>query len=187
MKLRAALVLLALALASPFVTASVSLADDATSIRSTAACTPQVWNAGCATPLNLAALVRLLNSPAATLDPLQFLALHFVVSADDCATNLGSWAKADGLDGAGEVTLTRAASASSALVQAWLNGLVINARPSQVTITLVSGVGEPLQTWLLRGVIPLSWTIMAFDSASAKLPIETLELSDEGQGPGAPC
>src|SRR5215208_5546145 len=135
MKLRAALVLLALALASPFATASVSLADDATSIRSTVACTPQVWNAGCATPLNLAGLVHLLNSPAATLDPLQFLALHFVVSADDCAASLGSWAKADGLDGAGEVTLTRAASASSALMQAWLNGLVINSRPSQVTIT----------------------------------------------------
>jgi hypothetical protein len=185
MKLRAALVLVVLALAGSVATSSA--ADDASAVRGTVACTPQFWSPGCTTPLGLAGLIHLLGSPAAALAPLQFLAGHYVVSADDCATNLGSWAKADGLDGPSEVTLTRAASAESLLVQAWLNGMAINPQPSQVTITLVSGLGQPLQTWQLRNVLPLSWTIEAFDPAPAKLAIETLELSYERLAPGIPC
>jgi phage tail-like protein len=60
-------------------------------------------------------------------------------------------------------------------------------QPAAVTITLVSGLGEPLQTWRLRGVVPLSWSIEALDAASAKVAIETLELSDEALAPGTPC
>jgi T4-like virus tail tube protein gp19 len=183
MKVRAVVVLVVLALAGSV--ATPTLADDASGFSRTAACTPQRWSPGCTTPLSLSGLIHLLNSPAAALAPLQLLAVHYVVWADACATNLGSWAKADGLDGAGDVTLTRGASAESLLVRDWLTDLTFSRH--EVTITLVTGLGEPLQTWQLQDVVPLSWTINAFDAASSKIAIETLELAHEGLRAGTPC
>jgi len=49
-----------------------------------------------------------------------------------------------------------------------------------VTITLVDGLGEPLESWQLTRVIPLLWSIEAFETSSARVAIETLELNYGG-------
>jgi hypothetical protein len=186
MKLGRTLALLVLALAGLFVWAPVTRADRTSPPRDAVVCTPQVWRAGCTTPISLNGLVQLLDAHAALLSPLRFLASHYVVRADDCHTNLGSWAKADGLDSSGQVVeLTRAAGAESQLVQKWLNDLAFGFRQSDATVTLVSGLGEPLESWRLSGVIPLSWSIQL--GPGSKVALETLDLSHQGLTPADPC
>jgi len=160
--------------------ASAAEADDQSPPRSVSVCTPIAWQQGCTSPINLNGLVQVLDSPASRLPPLRFLTSHFVVRADDCLTNLGSWATADGLDEPGQtVELARAASTESKLVQAWLTDLTLHPRDSNVKITLVDGLGEPLESWQLTRVVPILWSIEAFDT-SARVAIETLELNYGG-------
>jgi T4-like virus tail tube protein gp19 len=168
--------------------ASAAQADDQSPPRSVSVCTPTAWQPGCTSPINLNGLVHVLDSPASSLPPLRFLTSHFVVRADDCLTNLGSWATAHGLDEPGQtVELARAASTESKLVQAWLTDLTTHPRESNVTITLVDGLGEPLESWQLTRVIPLLWSIEAFDTSSARVAIETLELNYGGLISASTC
>jgi hypothetical protein len=121
--------------------------------------------------------------------PALSLASRFVVRADDCHTDLGSWAEAEGLHVAGQtVTLMRAAGRESGLVEAWLTNAnaTKSLRPTDVTITLVSSANQPLMTWRLVDVLPLWWSLQAFGPDS-KLALETLELSHEGLARGGPC
>jgi phage tail-like protein len=163
-------------------------AADQGSPRGVSVCTPTAWQQGCTSPINLNGLVHVLDSPASSLPPLRFLTSHFIVRADDCITNLGSWAKIDGLDERGQtVELARAASTESELVQAWLIDLTLHPRESNVTITLVDGLGEPLESWELTRVIPLRWSVEAFDTPSAKVAIETLDLDYGGLTSAVTC
>jgi hypothetical protein len=163
-------------------------AADTSPSRTVAACTPTLWSSGCTTPVSLRGLVELLDSQAATLVPLRYLTNHFVVWADDCQTNLGSWAKAEGLlDGGQLVELTRAAGADSELVLEWLTDLKFEFRPSNVTVTLVDGLGVPLASWQLSHVLPLHWSIASFDAGANSLALETLDLTHEGLTPVDSC
>jgi hypothetical protein len=47
------------------------------------------------------------------------------------------------------------------------------------TSPLVDGLGEPLESWQLTRVVPLLWSIEAFDT-SPRVAIETLELNYGG-------
>ena len=58
--------------------------------------------------------------------------------------------------------------------------VVIAVLVTNVTITLVDGLGEPLESWQLTRVIPLLWSIEAFETSSARVAIETLELNYGG-------
>jgi phage tail-like protein len=134
------------------------------------------------------------------------LAHRFVVSANNCEVDLGSWSKATGLavtfDLAeyrsryhansfrrrlhasfdnGTVTLSRAASSERALVQEWLAQLA-QSHDSATTLhmTLIDGSGEPVTSWELTGVIPLHWQISAFDAGQSKVATETLVLAHAG-------
>jgi hypothetical protein len=188
MKLGRTVALLVLALAGLFATASVTRADATSPPNEAAVCTPTAWSAGCTTPISINGLLQLLDSHAATLAPLRFLASHYVAWADDCQTSLGSWAKVDGLDGSGQtIELTRAAGPESELVQDWLNDLAFRYRQSDVRVTLITSVGEPLASWQLSGVIPLLWSVEASDSGGSKVVLETLDLSYEGLTSADPC
>jgi hypothetical protein len=188
MKLGRTFALLMLVLAGLFATASITRADVTGPPRGTVVCTPNVWSAGCTTPISLNGLLQLLDSHAATLAPLQFLATRFVAWADDCQTSLGSWAKVEGLDGSGQtVELMRAASAESELVRNWIIDLAFHYRQSDVTVTLMSSLGEPLESWHLSGVSPLHWSIESADSAGSKVALETLDLSYQGLTSADPC
>jgi hypothetical protein len=180
--------LFVLVLAAVLGTAPATRADDTRQFRTVAACTPSAWSAGCETPVSLRDLVELLDSQAATLATVRYLASHFVVWADDCQTSLGSWDKAEGLlDGGQVVELTRIAGAESKLVLEWLVGRAFEFRPSNVTVTLVDGLDAPLASWQLSNVFPLHWSIDAFDAGASVLALETLDLSHEGLTPVDPC
>ena len=169
--------LIVLAASALMAIASVAQADNTSPPPGADVCTPTSWHEGCTSPIDLNGLVQLLGSPAANLPPLRLLTSHFLVWADDCITNLGSWAKADGIGVPGQVLeLSRAASAESKLVQAWLADLGFHPRDSNVTLTLFDGLGTELQSWHLTRVIPISWTISAVVAGSKKVAIETLEL-----------
>ena len=130
---------------------------------------------------------------------------RFVVSANNCEVDLGSWSKATGLDvtfdlaeyrsryhansfrrrlrasfNNGTVTLSRAASSESALVQDWLAQLAQSYDTATLHITLIDGTGEAVTSWELTGVLPLHWQISAFDASQTKVAIETLVLAHEG-------
>jgi hypothetical protein len=168
--------LFVLVLAAALVTASATRADDTRQFRTVAACTP---DAGCETSVSLRDLVEL---------PLRYPISHFVVWADDCQTSLGSWGKAEGLLDEGQVVeLTRIAGAESKLVLEWLAGRAFEFRPSNVTVTLVDSLGAPLASWQLSNVLPLHWSIGAFDAGASVLALETLDLSHEGLTPVDPC
>ena len=133
------------------------------------------------------------------------LAYRFAVTADNCEVDLGSWSKVTGLDvtwdlaeyrsgdhansfrrqlrasfNDGTVTLSRAASDESALVQEWLAQLALSHETATLDITLIDGSGEPVTSWELTGVVPLNWQISAFDAGQSKVATETLVLAHEG-------
>jgi hypothetical protein len=173
--------LLVLVLGVALATGPTTAAADTSPSRPTAACTATSWSSGCTTPVSLRGL-------AAGLVPLRYLTNHFVVWADDCRTNLGSWAKAEGLlDGGQLVELTRAASPDSELVVEWLNDLTFEFRPTNVTVTLVDGLGAPLASWELLHVLPLHWSIQSFDAGANVLALESLDLTHEGLTLVDPC
>jgi phage tail-like protein len=130
---------------------------------------------------------------------------YFVVTANNCAADLGSWAKVSGLDvswdlaeyrsgdssnsflrhlrdsfDTGTVTLSRSASSESELVRDWLNQLAPSRESVIVNITLIDGVGEPVASWELQGVLPLNWTISGFGFNGSNVATETLVLAHEG-------
>ena len=133
------------------------------------------------------------------------LAHRFVVSANNCEVDLGSWSKATGLDvtfdlaeyrsgyhansfrrrlrasfNNGTVTLSRAASSESALVQDWLAQLAQSLDTATLHITLIDDSGEPVASWELTGVVPLHWQISAFETGQSKVATETLVIAHEG-------
>ena len=80
----------------------------------------------------------------------------------------------------GTVTLSRAASDESALVQDWLAQLALSHDTPMLDITLIDGSGEPVTSWKLTGVVPIQWQITAFDANQSKVALETLVLAHAG-------
>jgi hypothetical protein len=122
----------------------------------------------------------------ADLPVLQLFLRHYVVWADDCSTSLGSWSALHGLGNpAKDVELTRLAGTESELVLAWLSDPT--PRTHDLTITLVTSIGEPLATWRLLRVVPLDWSIQGLDAQHPHLSLETLEVSYEALTRTVPC
>jgi hypothetical protein len=165
---RMKLAIVALGVAAVFATVSATA-------RAAGMCTATELRSGCTT------------SPS--LDGLDLrLADRFVVWADGCGTSLGTWAKADGLlDGGDLVELVRVVGPDAKLVQAWLNDNQFQFRSFEVTITLLDSVGYPVASWRLANVLPLKWSIEAFDAAAGKVVLEILDLTHEGVTPADPC
>lgn len=133
---------------------------------------------------------------------------RFVVTVVAPGTwELGSWAKAEGLDVTWEVPeyrmgdgwnsrlffpantkytpvkLTRAAdSADSATVRKWLNNNATNHdRESVMKIELKDSTGKVVVLdWELRNVIIKKWAITSMDAGASSVAIETLEIEHEG-------
>jgi len=129
-------------------------------------------------------------------------ALRFDVEID--GTDLGSWSQCSGLSvkfdnklvadpqSAGmmvvpgkptftTVTLKRAVNKSGwEKVQGWLGRFRKDPRPTSAKITLRDSWSEHLVTWDLRNVVPASWKGPDLDASSAKVAMETLELSHDG-------
>lgn len=78
------------------------------------------------------------------------------------------------------ITLSRAASAYSRMVQLWLTQTAQSPQPQSGTIQLVDYTGMALVEWRLNEFFPIAWSIETFDAAGAKPAIETLKLAHTG-------
>lgn len=135
------------------------------------------------------------------------LANRFVVNMSGKETyNLGSWAKADGLDVSWDIAeyragdhgndrfyfpgntkysnikLTRAVSDETTKVRDWLNK---NSWTFEVFVGSIQLFGPhpdkgPITEWELRDVMPVKWAITTFDAGASQVSLETLELMHKG-------
>ena len=153
-----------------------------------------------------AVVVGTVSSPGTETEAQRRVLEHrFAVTTSNCEVDLGSWSKVTGLDvtwdlaeyrsgfhsnafrrqlrasmNNGTVTLSRAASDESALVQDWLAQLALSHDTPMLDITLIDGSGEPVTSWKLTGVVPIQWQITAFDANQSKVALETLVLAHAG-------
>jgi phage tail-like protein len=132
------------------------------------------------------------------------MANRFTVNIHNGKYNLGSWSQIDGLDvkwdiaeyRAGDggndrwyfpanthysvIKLTRAASTESDQVRGWLDSTSFKWEAQTATIQLHDSAGKPVTHWDLKKVMPVRWSITAFDSGASKVATETLELNHVG-------
>ena len=133
------------------------------------------------------------------------LAMRFAVKIDNGSYDLGSWAKAEGLDVSWEIVdyragdsqnhrwffpgltkyanlkLTRAATKSgTGAVKKWLNSNSFKNEPQTGAIKLLDAKGEEIADWTLMNVIPVHWAVAGFDASQSKLAMETLEIAHLG-------
>jgi phage tail-like protein len=132
------------------------------------------------------------------------MTMRFKVTID--GQDLASWSKASGLEvswdlveyRAGDsdndkwifpgltkyptVKLERAANeADSTLVRTWLNKTSFKHEGSKTaTIELLDAGLTKVAEWVLRDVMPVKWSIVAFDASGNKVATETLELAHTG-------
>jgi phage tail-like protein len=131
---------------------------------------------------------------------------RFMVTINPGGWNLGSWAKADGLDVSWEVPeyrvgdgwnsrwfapantkysavkLTRAADAKdSPTVRKWLEkNATEHDLGAEATVELHDSSGAKVIDWHLKNVCVKKWAITSMDAGSSTVAIETLELEHEG-------
>lgn len=128
---------------------------------------------------------------------------RFVVEIDHTPYNFGSWTKVSGLQvdwdrlsyrpgdvsvevilpGAAKyqaITLARAACSDTATVRKWLASVPDQSARHSGALQILDYNDQPMLTWQLRQIFPLSWSISAFDATSARPAIEELKLAHTG-------
>ncbi|MPZ84786.1 MAG: hypothetical protein GEV28_32145 [Actinophytocola sp.] len=131
---------------------------------------------------------------------------RFKVKVTPGGWDLGSWAKADGLDVSWEVPeyrsgeswnqrffapantkytavkLTRAAAAGDTeTVKKWLEkNSTTHDLGAEVQIALCDSVGDKVMAWDLKNVVVKKWSVTSMDAGSSTVAVETLELEHEG-------
>jgi phage tail-like protein len=151
-------------------------------------------------PLNMA---NSLASMAAGQLGLRGDSSRFLVIFDDGKYDLGSWAKVSGLQVSYEmaeyrcgdsnqvwkmpgntkysnITLSRATSIDSYLVQEWLAETSREPQVFSGCIQLQTIVGIPLCEWTLKSFVPCGWKITDVESKAATVVMESLELAHTG-------
>lgn len=138
-------------------------------------------------------------------DALLGLANRFHLKVTPSDNDLGTWAKAEGLDVAWEVCeyragdagnerwyfpgntkyatvkLTRAACEDSKKVKKWLSDTSWDHKVGmQAVLTLFDSSGQEVIDWEFRDIMPVKWSIQGFDAGASKVALETLELNHMG-------
>ena len=150
------------------------------------------------------AVTGLAGQALALVTPAVSMSHHFRVHIDNMAYNLGGWSRAAGLTVTWQqlehregdqgnyvqylpgttkyepITLSRAATFYSNIVQSWLCKTSKSPRPLSGTIQLVTFIGVPVVQWRLQEFFPIGWSIESFDAGAAKPAIETLKLAHTG-------
>jgi phage tail-like protein len=133
------------------------------------------------------------------------LANRFVVSMSGKSEyDLGSWAKAEGLDVAWDIAeyrmgdggndrlyfpgntkyqnvkLIRGVSEETEKVKTWLTKNSWNMEVFTGSITLYTTAAKKVTDWTLRDVLPAKWSISTFDAGASQVSLETLELVHRG-------
>jgi phage tail-like protein len=140
----------------------------------------------------------------ATDSPLA-LANRFTVKVDAPGeVDLGSWAKAEGLDvtfdvveyRAGDcgnerwyapgftkyatVKLSRAVSPDTEKVRKWLSDTAKKHVPGLMVLELKDSSDSSVFKWEMRSAMPSKWSVGGFDASVSKLAVETLEVVHMG-------
>ena len=133
------------------------------------------------------------------------LVTRFSVTIDDKAFDLGSFSKVSGLDVTWDVAEYRAGDAKNERwyypgitkystvkleraaekdgtpkVRKWLESNSFKTKIQSGKVELHDAKGDPVTHWTLRHVIPVKWSIVAFDATQSKVATEVLELAHMG-------
>lgn len=151
-------------------------------------------------PLNMANSV---SSLAAGLLGLRGDSSRFLVVFDSGQYDLGSWSKVSGLSVSCDnieyrtgnsnqvwtvpgmtkytkISLSRATTMDSSVVQDWLVETSKNPKIYSGCIQLHSALGIPICKWVIKGFFPVGWKIADMDSKASTLVTETLDIAHRG-------
>jgi phage tail-like protein len=127
-----------------------------------------------------------------------------VVMSGKAEYDIGSWAKADGLDVTWDVAeyrsgdggndrlyfpgntkyqnirLTRGVSDETTKTKTWLDKTSWSMELFVGYIEVMSSGAAPVFQWTLRDVMPTKWSVSGFDAGSSQVMLETLELAHRG-------
>jgi len=62
----------------------------------------------------------------------------------------------------------------------WLAKTVVNAEPSEMTLTLCDYEGKPIRIWSFAGAYPVKWTGPDANAGGNEMMTETLEIAHLG-------
>jgi phage tail-like protein len=127
-----------------------------------------------------------------------------VVMSGNNTYDIGSWAKADGLDVTWDVAeyrmgdggndrlyfpgntkyqnirLTRSVSEETDATRKWLDETATKVQLFDGYIELRDSGQKKVTSWDLRDVMPTKWSVTTFDASASQVALETLELAHRG-------
>ncbi|HEX6353556.1 phage tail protein [Actinophytocola sp.] len=127
-----------------------------------------------------------------------------VVMSGNNTYDIGSWAKADGLDVTWDVAeyrmgdggndrlyfpgntkytnirLTRSVSDETEATKKWLDETATKVQLFDGYIELRDSGQKKVTSWDLRDVMPAKWSVTTFDASASQVALETLELTHRG-------
>ena len=81
----------------------------------------------------------------------------------------------------GNLTLKRGLTTEGALL-AWFQASVVDAQPTNLSITLYDTAGHPKRSWRFAQAYPVKWTVSDFNAGGNEVMTETLEIAHQGMG-----
>ena len=151
-------------------------------------------------PLNLSNSIK---SMAAGQLGLRGDSSRFIVVFDSGSYDLGSWSRVAGLTVTcdvveyrtgntnqvwtvpgiskySKISLSRATTIDSSVVQEWLVETAQNPTVYSGCIQLHSSIGIPICEWILKAFVPCGWKIADMESKASTVVMETLEIAHRG-------
>jgi phage tail-like protein len=81
----------------------------------------------------------------------------------------------------GNLTLKRGLTTEGALLT-WFQATVVEAQPTDLSITLYDSQGNPQRSWSFAQAYPVKWTASDFNAGGSEIMTETLEVAHQGMG-----
>jgi phage tail-like protein len=79
----------------------------------------------------------------------------------------------------GNITLKRGLTTEGALL-AWFQASVVQAKPTDLSITLYDSQGNPQRSWSFAQAYPVKWSASDFNAGGTEIMTETLEIAHSG-------
>ena len=77
------------------------------------------------------------------------------------------------------ITLKRGLTTEGALLT-WFQATVVEAQPTDMSITLYDSEGNPQRAWSFAGAYPVKWTVSDFNAGGNEVMTESLEIAHQG-------
>ena len=79
----------------------------------------------------------------------------------------------------GNITLKRGLTTEGALLT-WFQATVVDAQPTDLSITLYDTEGNPKRSWNFAQAYPVKWTASDFNAGGTEVMTESLEIAHQG-------